>query len=774
MMSDIFTSLEFDVVKEIVSKHSSFSLGKELLLQQSVLSDALWIERELQRGREALKLYEVYQSPSFAGVRDLRKPFEDISKGRILHPQELYEIAQFARACATFKKYEKDSVLETPYMSDIMDSLSVYPHVVEAIEKCISAQWEVLNSASTELKNIRMNIQLCEADVVKTTQDFISRYGSSLMDTITAIRNGRTCVLVKTSDKNKIKGFVHGESASGQAVYIEPESLLRLNNKRQSLLAQETKEIQRILSELCAIVKPCTQSMLSDLQTITLLDVLFAKARWAFERCGVFATLSKNTQTIYFKDARHPLILEDKVVSNTYRLTNPYQHLLITGSNTGGKTVTLKTIGLFTILTLAGFPVLCEEGEVSCFDGVYVDIGDSQSIVESLSTFSAHLSKLADICQKATPNSLVLLDELGSGTDPQEGECLAIATLEYFKANNIMSIATTHYAKLKEYAKQEKSVLLASVAFDLDKMKPTYQYLEGYSGQSNALEIARRYHLHSEIVDRAYALKQVSKTQEQKLIETLDADLMQVRKQREELAQRLESIGEQEKTLLVQKQQFDKEKQRLLEEAKMTAYQIQEKAKEEAALVIAQLKELKPNVKEHEIIAIKSQLKGTQEQTVESKQEINFKVSDYVTLERLGYHGEILSIKGNRATVFMNGVKMNVKTNELKITQRPIVKSVSAHTSKRASNTTLSRECNVIGMRVEEALQVIDGYLDHALHSKVYQVRLVHGHGTGALRVGIHKYLKNNKLVASYRLGEMGEGGLGATVVTLKNGVSNG
>lgn len=768
-----FKSLEFDSIKQEVAKHSSFSLGQKAILEEQVHFEELWVSRELRRGKEALQLYEVYRAPSFAGVRDIKKPLHDVIKNRLLHPQDIYEIAQFARACAMMKQYQKESEVKAPSVWDIMDSLQVYPSLIAEIERCISPQWEVQDSASTELKTIRKNIRQCESDIAKTTQDFIARYHSSLMDTITATRNGRTCVLVKTSDKNKIKGFVHGESASGQAVYIEPESLLRLNNKRQTLLANESEEIQRILKVLCATIAPHANALLMDLESITLLDALFAKARWAYERNGVYATLSKQPQTIYLKSARHPLIEEEKVVSNTYSLRAPYQHLLITGSNTGGKTVTLKTIGLFTIMTLAGFPVLCEEAEISCFDGVYVDIGDSQSIVESLSTFSAHLATLAFICKQATSNSLVLLDELGSGTDPQEGECLAIATLDYFKDKNIMSVATTHYAKLKEYAKQEKNILLASVTFDLEKMRPTYHYLEGYSGQSNALEIAQRYHLQKEIVERAYALKEANKSEEQRLMEHLDADFMRMKKQEEELQERLRAMEEKETQLQKERQELLVEKDKILNEAEKKALQLQEDAKEKADAIIEELRQLQSDAKEHELISIKAKLNEVESEIEEEEEkQYTFKEKDYVALKKLGYHGEILSIKGNRATVFSNGMKMNVKTTDLEPTHRPVVKSISAHSSQVKS--IVPRECNLIGMRVEEALRAVDAYLDHALHSRVYSVRVIHGHGTGALRTGIHQYLKNNKLVDSYRLGGEGEGGLGATIVSLKRGKKNG
>lgn len=777
-MKENFENLEFNVIKEAVAKNCSFSLGSEYILNETPHFSYLWANRENTRGKEALKLYEAYRTPGFAGVHDISTSIQIIDKGGVVTPQELYQLASFSRACLSIKKYMVESDLTTPSISDLVDSLSSQKKIIAKIEECISAAYEVKDSASSELKSLRRNISQCEQEISKATQDVIARYASILMDTITATRNNRTCVLVKASDKNKIRGFIHGESASGQAVYVEPEVLLRLNNRLQTLIAKEQEEINRILRELCSYVMPETHAYLSDLDTLTILDALFAKAKWAFDRCGVYANIEEKGNRLYFKDARHPLIEEEKVVSNTYEIKEPFHHLLITGSNTGGKTVTLKTIGLFTVLTFAGFPILCEEASVPCFDGVYVDIGDSQSIVESLSTFSAHLSKLAYICEAASDRSLVLLDELGSGTDPSEGECLAIATLDYFREHDIMCIATTHYSKLKEYAKKKEDILLASVAFDMEKMCPTYRYLEGYSGQSNALEIASRYELKKEIIEKAYQLKEENKSDNQKLMEKLDQDFMRIHQKEEELEVLKQQLMKEKEQLKVAQEKFVIQQEKQRKEASLKVEAMIEAAKEKAEAIIEELKDLKQKgtIKEHEIIAIKSKLNTKENEETETEEESVpvFKEKDYVKLKNLGYHGEIVQLKGNRATVFANGMKMNVKVNELEPTQRPKVKKISVHTSKRTSSQSISGECNVIGMRVEEALSVIDKYLDSAMFSKMYTIRLVHGHGTGALRSAIHQYLKRNKHVENYRLGGEGEGGLGATVVTLKHGEKNG
>lgn len=775
-MKENYQQLEFDLMKEAVAKYCSFSLGKSYILNETPHFSKLWVDRELTRGKEALQLYEVYRSPAFAGVSDISDTLKIIMKGGVADARSLYAISRFSNAVTSVLSYLKQSELATPEIQDLCYGLNEQRPIVNAIANAILPSYEIKDTASPSLKGIRRSIRDCEANITKETQTLISRYSGALMENITAIRNNRTCILVKASEKNKIRGFIHGESASGQAVYIEPEILVRLNNTLQSLKSQEEEEVYRILKELSALVKPQCHSYFADLDTMTIVDALFAKATWAYERQGVYADVKENGR-LYFKDARHPLIDPDKVVSNTYEIKEPYHHLLITGSNTGGKTVTLKTIGLFTVLTYAGFPILCESAQLPLLDGVYVDIGDQQSIVESLSTFSAHLSKLATIADHASSHSMVLLDELGSGTDPNEGECLAIAVLDYFRKKDIMCIATTHYSRLKEYAKKQEDILLSSVSFDMEKMMPTYHYLEGYSGSSNALEIARRYHLKEAIINEAYQLKEAGKGENERLIEKLDQERMRLAQQAEQLQQHQKAINDKQQLLDEQEKKWQREKQAILEAAQKEAEKIREEAKVQAEMIIEELKGMKQrSVKDHELIALKTMLKeeAKEEPIREAKSNHSFQVNDYVKLVKLGYHGEIISLKGNRATVFANGMKMNVKTSDLEPTQRPRKAKTVKSISSRRTTSSARMECNLIGMHVEEALFVVDKYLDTCLLNHVYQVRLIHGMGTGALRKGIHQYLKKNKNVESFRMGGEGEGGVGATVVTLKHGEKNG
>lgn len=768
-MKDKFEALELDKVKQQIMRHCAFSLGKAKIEQTYPSFDELWIKRELSRSQEAYDLVVRYGSLPMGGIHDVSLSVQDAMKNITLSPQELRQIAECIRASEHMRSYLKASEIKTPSISELIDSLSDHDKVSTEIERCINVNYELLDNASTELKHVRKAIHSCEQEISGEVQRFISKNASKLMDTITAIRNDRTCVLVKIADKNSIDGMLHGESASGQTAYIEPRALVNLNNKLQSLRSREKEEIEKILHALTAQVAGIGYELLGNLETYALLDSIFAKGCWAKEMNGCIASLTKE-EHLFFKHARHPLIAKDKVISNTYDLDPPYHCLLITGSNTGGKTVTLKTIGLFAAMTLCGMPIAAEEGMVPLFDGIFVDIGDDQSIQESLSTFSSHISKLAHITSQAGPRSLVLLDELGSGTDPKEGEPLAVAVLDHLRAQHAMVIATTHYSALKTYGANNEDILLSSVAFDMEQMRPTYQYIEGISGQSNAFEIARRYGLRESILTKAKELKEAEKTDSELTMEKLEASLMEHHELKQQLEAKLEDVRKLQKQLASQQEELDRKKDRLLKELQEQEETKLEEKLEEANELIEILKAMQADAKPHEITEIKSALEDLHDTEAEesSEQLETFAVGDYVSIKKLNYYGEVLSVNKDKLCVFANGMKMNVKSADITHAQKQQSAKKKKTTSGKSLLSSFSMECNVIGMRVAEAIPIIDKYLDNALLAKVYRVRIIHGMGTGALRKGVHDYLKRHARVESYVMGGQGEGGLGATVVTLK------
>ncbi len=768
-MKEYYESLEFDLVKEQVVRYCSFSLGKQRIRQLTPQFEKLWVKRELERTKEALDLVYRYGNIPFYGVYDISKALDDAKKNRILSCMDLRQIADSIRAVDHVRKYFKDSEIETPRLMELVASFDQPQSLAVAIEGCISNSYEVVDRASSELKNIRKSIRMCEADIAKEAQRFISTHGSKLMDTITTMRNDRICVLVKISEKNSVDGFIHGESASGQTAYIEPKSLLVLNNKLAGLKSSEQEEIARILFELSQKVKKVAYVLEGNLETFALLDVIFSKAMWAKERNGCVAKLDENSHHLYLKYAKHPLINENKVVANTYEIKDPYRSLMITGSNTGGKTVTLKTIGLFVVMTMCGMAVNAQEAVIPLFDSIYVNIGDDQSIAESLSTFSSHISKLAYICAHADANSFVLLDELGNGTDPKEGEPLAIAILEELRKRNVTFIATTHYSALKAYGTSKEDILISSVEFDMEQLKPTYRYIEGISGQSNAFAIASRYGLSQKIIDDAQKRKEENATKTDVAIEKLEQLTMEAEEKKKKLEERLKDIYQLQEELEKKKAKFEKEKEKLLEQIQEEATVRLQEVQDEAELLLEELKQMKADAKPHEITKIKSAIRNLEIVDEEANEDNNetFEIGDYVKLKKLNYYGEIISLNKDKVCVLTNGMKMNTTVADITHEKRKIEKTKSKGYSKK-SISSFSMECNVIGMRVAEAIPVIDKYLDNAILAKVYKVRLIHGMGTGKLRKGVHDYLKHNPRVENYTMGGQGEGGLGATVVTLK------
>lgn len=771
VQNHVYEALELHLVQEQMAKHASFSLGKQLIRQMTPHFELLWVKRELARVKEAYALVVRYGNMPFGGIHDMRDSIEAAMKDMTLTTQELRGIADSTRAIDQMRKYMKASEIETPLIKELVDSFADHQPLASAIEHCISINNEILDNASPALKSIRKSILTCNGDISAEVQRFISRNASKLMDTITTVRNDRTCVLVKISEKNSVDGFVHGESASGQTAYVEPRSLLVLNNRLQALKSREQEEMQRILYELSQKVKAVGHELLGNQETFGVLDCIFARGLWTKEVDGCIATLQSEEDHLYLKQARHPLIDRKTVVANTYELKKPHHSLLITGSNTGGKTVTLKTIGLFVAMTMCGMPISAQEAIVPLFDAMYVDIGDDQSIQESLSTFSSHISKMADICEHASNRSLVLLDELGSGTDPKEGEPLAVAVLDHLRSRGAMVIATTHYSALKTYGADNEDILLSSVEFDMEQMKPTYHYIEGISGQSNAFEIARRYGLKESIIAFAQQRKEADRSQADAAMEKLERSLMENHDLKQKLELRLQDVYRLQESLEKEKRQLAQQKEEILEQVKADARKRMEASLEEAQDIIEELKQLQSDAKPHEMIERKTKLQQLAEQNEvddsRMEQDDCFAVGDYVKIRKLNYYGDIISMNKEKVCVLANGMKMNTTIHDIEHATKQVQKTKKKSYAK-SSIRSFSMECNVIGMRVAEALPIIDKYLDNAILAKAGSVRIIHGMGTGALRKGVHDYLKRNPRVESFHMGGQGEGGLGATVVALK------
>lgn len=759
--------LEYPLILEEISHYTQFSVSRELILNLKPQFKPLWVMRENHRTEEAMDFLRVVGSCPMSGMKDISIALEKASKDITLTIEELMDVAVFGRGLGLAKSYYQKAEIKKEYLSDLFISIQDHPRVSIEIEKCISPSLEMLDSASSTLKSIRQRYRKAISDREVVTQRFMHQNASKLSDTISAIRNDRVVVLVKSSEKNSFGGLIHGESASGLSTYVEPPVLLDLNNKVSLALEEEKEEIFRICKELSQFVKPIADDYLNALETMALIDSYFARARFGEIHDGRVAEL-KESSSIYFKNARHPLIDPKQVVSNTYHLESSHPVLLITGPNTGGKTVSLKILGLFCLMTYSGIPVLADEAYCPMFDQIFVDIGDDQSIVQSLSTFSAHLSKLATICDQATSQSLVLLDELGGGTDPQEGESLAIAVLDFLKDKGVKVVATTHYSKLKEYALKSNDVLMASVQFDMEAMRPTFKYLEGIAGQSYAFEIAARFNLNPQILEKANQLKIEAKSEQALLQEKLERKMIELKQFEETLQSQQSELESLRNQLTKQEEEFNQTKENRLLKAQDEIDAMIEAAQEEAQTILDEMR-AQSKAPMHELIAKKQQIDSKRIKVKEETKLENIEVGDWVKLKSTNQQGQVLQVKKKQVVVNINGIRMEVNQTQLLRGEAP--KQQKQVSIKHEAIASVPLECNVIGYRVEEALPIVSRYIDDCLRAKMPFARIIHGHGTGALRQAVHTLLAKQDRIESYRLGGQGEGGVGATVVTFKSQV---
>ena len=761
-------SLELDVILEEMAQYCSFSLGKETLLTERPSFHPLEIDLKLARIKEALAACISYGPMPFLGIHDLRQPLLELQKGRTLRANDLNQVAQLIHGTKEIITYTKGIEGKKEALFDVVDTLRVHEKLAEEIHQCIDAYGEVKDSASSTLKQIRKELLGIDGVIAAAANSFIAKHKDQVVDQIITERNARVVILVKAQDKNTFGGYVYGDSASGQASYVEPKELIGPNNRKQELLLQEQDEIARILRHLSNEVEEVAEELIANIETIALLDALFAKAIWGTQHDGIVATITKERK-FAIKKARHPLIDPKKVIANDYQLGPAQQMLLITGPNTGGKTVSLKIIGLFVLMTYCGMPIPCEEAIFPYFDQIFVDIGDGQSVVSSLSSFSAHIQKLAEILNQASPSSLILLDEIGSGTDPKEGESIAIAVLNELRDRKAMTIATTHYSRLKAYGKRHEDILLASVQFDMEQLMPTYKYLEGITGQSNALEVAKRYGLPSSIIKYAQFLKNQAKSEEDELIDRLEAQLNKNQQLQEQLEQKEASLKEKEAELKKKENQLLRQKERLQEQIEEEKEHILEDARQEAEEILADMRQMKNNAKYHEVLSVANRLE--KEEKVEEEDAYTFQVGDVVELKQSNQIARIVELRKKGVVIDLHGREMVVKYNQIYPSAKVLPKekpTTNVAISTGNPFATMPLECNLIGLYVEEAMEVLQDYLAEAKIHKLKSFRVIHGDGSGALRKAVHACLSKDASIDSFRIGMPQEGGTGATVVTMK------
>ena len=781
-MKQAIQILEFNKIKQTVDSLCACSLGQKRVEYLSPSIDEKQVEYSLNQSDEALKIILALGEAPLGGVTDITEAIKRAKISAMLSAQELLGISRLLYAVSQLKTFSErlnEIKVDVPIFSSQVNSLVSLNSLQTAINDCIDETGYILDSASSELRSIRRSIQSTEARIKEKLNHVVSERRNKLTDGIVTIRNERYVVPVRAEAKNTFGGTVHDQSSSGNTYFIEPKEVVDLNNKLQEYHVEERREIERILRALTEEVKKFVDALAVNVEVLGEIDFMFAKGKYARLINGTRPKM--NTKGIIrLVAARHPLIDQKVVVPNDIELGDEYTTIVITGPNTGGKTVTLKTVGLLTLMAQAGLLIPAHEtSQLAIFDHVFADIGDEQSIEQSLSTFSSHMTNIVRIMERLTVNSLILFDELGAGTDPKEGASLAISILDYVKVRGARTIATSHYPELKAYAYENDDVINASVEFNIETLSPTYRLLVGVPGRSNAFEISKRLGLKEAILTTARAYVETERTEMTDLITKLedrglelDHEIQLLQKQNQEVeAMRLDYERKIAK--------FETERERVLEDIKKEAFENIRQAKEEAEQIVADLRQAKKmadlSIKDHELTEKLTSLKKSEAKQAEqfkrkARNKAPLKAGDEVMVLSLNRQGELIEkTKNGDWMVQLGMMKVNIKEEDLEYLRQSVKKKDSGKGKMiHKRNTNVGIQLDLRGERYEDAMLRLDKYMDEVLLAGYQTVTIIHGHGTGALRQGVHKYLKKNKHVASFRFGGAGEGGTGATVVELK------
>jgi DNA mismatch repair protein MutS2 len=784
-MDAILNKLEYNEIIKNLGGYCKTYLGKNLCEQLVPNFSYEQVDVLLNETKQADTLLHQKGIPPFYETEELEKYIKVLESNQTLSIKGLLNFAVLLKMCRELKEYfYDDSSVTFEYLEKYFSFLYSNPSIEKNIFDKIIDENTVADNASSKLASLRRNRKNFEQEVKDKLNGFIhsSTYAKYIMEPIVTIRNNRYVIPVKEEYRSYIKGFIHDTSSSGSTLYIEPTSIFELNNKINHIKIEEDIEIERILQILSSSLYEYVDQLKNNLALIASIDLIFAKANFGIDSFGIIPVLNNNKYIDLYK-AKHPLIDKDKVVPIDISLGKSYVSLLITGPNTGGKTVALKTVGLLLLMAYSGIPIPCSESSsISVFSHIFADIGDEQSIQESLSTFSAHIKNIVEITNITDNNSLVLLDELGSGTDPLEGAALAISILSYLKDIGSIVCCTTHYQELKEYALITDGFENASFEFDIENLKPTYKLLVGIPGKSNAFAISKRLGLNEQILNVANSHLKDDKIPIEELLKSIYDNKLEIEKQKEETEKNLRQVELLRKSLEQKQDDVLEKRAQLLEDAKLEARDILLSAKEEATEIIHELNsssDIKQannlrNKLNDKLKAINSIHYTEQNNSFEALAESDVKDGLNVYIASLGSNGYIVGNKINKSNevqVQVGNMKMNIKLSDLRKSLTNSVKvkeSGKVTTNKESKAKTVSPEINVIGQNVDEAIYVIDKYLDNCASANISPVRIVHGKGTGKLREGIHSFLKKNPHVKSFRIGTFGEGEMGVTVVEIK------
>lgn len=783
------TILEFDKIKNLLMEKAVSSMARELILSLGPSGDEDQVRRWQQETKEGSAILKSGLNMPLSGLRDIRTPLRLAKVGAVLAPKDLLEVASCMRTSRLIKKLWGEKGLEDCDIVDgIAENLHSFLSIEEKIEKAIVGEEEIADDASPRLLSIRRQKKSLSKNIRDKLNDIINspHYQKALQEPIVTMRKDRYVVPVRQEFKGSVSGVVHDQSASGSTLYIEPMAVVNMNNELRQLEVEEGREIERILWEFSAKIQENHDFIYTTLVGLTQLDFIMAKAAYALDIRGVEPFLN-NRGFINIIKGRHPL-LTGHVVPIDVLLGEEYSTLVITGPNTGGKTVSLKTVGLFTLMAQSGLQVPALEGtELSIFEGIYADIGDEQSIEQSLSTFSAHMKNIREIIEQASSRSLVLLDELGSGTDPTEGAALAMAILDYFHEKGTRVMATTHYSELKTYAYSRPGIENASVEFDVKTLSPTYKLTIGLPGKSNAFEIAQRLGLKAEIIETARRFIADDSLKLEDLLKHIETERIKAQEDSEEIRSLKRTYQRKLEQLEEEREKTRMQRDKILDKAKEKARTLLEKLERESDEVIDELKEAAEihgaGVQDRAIERAKTWLREAKREFSKSqgatlvekarqKQQGPLKPGEAVHIAGLNQEGYILEVDetAKSAQVQVGIMKINVPLDSLNKIKSDDVKDQKAKYTSigLAKLKSFSKEIDLRGNTLEEALYKVDKYLDDAQVAGVSEVTIIHGKGTGVLRRGIDDMLKTRPGIQGHRPGGHDEGGIGVTVVELR------
>ena len=769
-------TLEFNKILTKLQSYAKSNYSKELILDTKIINNAKKITLMLEEVDEALKLFVKYGIMPFDGLKEQNNVIKRIRLSANLSISDFLALKDLIYCTNNVISYYKQNVVnnkEKLNLSYYFDALNPLKYLYEEINNTMSEDGEIYDKASNELFEIRKKIKTLNSQVRAKMQELLMTKAKMLNENLIVIRNDRMCLCVKAEYKHTIKGVIHDESASKSTVYIEPFSALEISNKIVGLIEEEKAEIAKILARLSGIAFNYETEIKDNFSNLISLDIIFAKAMYANELNAYKPTINE-LGIIDIKKARHPLIDKEKVVPINLKLGKEYDAIIITGPNTGGKTVAIKTCGLLTLMMQSGMLVPVDEGsEMAIFDNIFADIGDEQSIEQSLSSFSAHMTKVIKILNQLTPNSLVLLDELGSGTDPKEGSNIAISIVEHLLEYKAKVIVTTHYADLKAFAYDKENIINASVEFDTNTLKPTYKLLLGVPGRSNAITIARSLGLSEKIINRSIELNESTKTDLSSMLTKLDDqntklsdEIKYYEEENKVLTEKIEKIKQREYEL-------EKEYDSFINKAKKEANKILEKAKEDALELIKTLEDKKNNleIKEHEVAEFKNLARNLGVKEEESLEAFEIKVGDSVFVKGWQRNGEVVKINKDKYEVRVGNFQVSFSKNELglpKIVKDNKPKIVKKPVKNEPNKSSAKLECDLRGFRYEDVKPELDKFIDQAYLAGLNQIYIIHGFGTGAVRKAVYEYLNKCPYVKSKRFGGEGEGLNGVTVAYLK------